>query len=525
MIDVEVTGMSMVFQGRPAVQSVIRDITERKRGREALRQTETQLRTVVSSASLVLFALDRDGVFTLAEGEGLKPLGLKAGELVGQSIFEVYKDVPQILRNFRSALNGEAIATIVDVGELTFEARYSPLTDEKCNVIGVIGVATDVTENRKAQKALQENEERYRELFENANDIIYTHDLAGNFTSLNRSGEKITGYSREEAAQMNIANVLAPEFIPIARQMIARKTDDKAPTVYELEIITKGHRRVRLEVSTRLIYQDGKPVGVQGVGRDLTERKRSEEALAQQSQREAMTHRMSQAIRCSLDSSEIFHTAVHELGSYLNADRCSLFIKDASGNRATNVAEYHAEGVAPAGTNFQLEDVRVLIDSLDKNGVLCFSDARNDPRITEVYERILSKAGVRSIMYVAIRVGDEVTAAFALSTTREIRHWSESDIALATAVADQTGIAIRQAELYQKAEATSKREALVNSLTMAIRASLSLPEVLSTATRELGIALAASRVHLHLYDPDNPVSPVEHEYVAPGRRKHRLNAG
>jgi PAS domain S-box-containing protein len=229
-----------------------------------------------------------------------------------------------------------------------------------------------------------------------------------------------------------------------------------------------------------------------------------------------MTHRMSQAIRCSLDSSEIFRTAVHELGSYLNADRCSLFMKDVSGNRATNVAEYHAEGVLPAGANFQLEDVRVLIESLDKTGVLCFSDARNDPRITEVYERILSKAGVQSIMYVAIRVGDEVTAAFALSTTREIRHWSESDIALATAVADQTGIAIRQADLYQKAEATSKRELLVNSVTLAIRASLSLPEVLRTATRELGIALAASRVHLHLYDPDNPVSQVEHEYLAPG---------
>ncbi len=516
VIDVEVTGMAMVFQGRPAIQAVIRDITDRKRGREALRQTETQLRTVVSSASLVLFAIDKDGLFTLAEGEGLKPLGLTPGGLVGQSIFEVYKDVPQILTNFRSALNGEAISTIVDVGELTFEARYSPLTDENSNIIGVIGVATDVTDNRKAQKAVQENEERYRELFENANDIIYTHDMAGNFTSLNRSGEKITGFSREEAAQMNIANVLAPEYVPIARQMIARKTDDKASTVYELEIITKSHRRVRLEVSTRLIYNDGKPVGVQGVGRDLTDRKRSEEALAQQSQREAMTHRMSQAIRCSLDSSEIFSTAVHELGSYLNADRCSLFIKDARGNRATNVAEYHAEGILPAGSTFQLEDVRTLIESLDKNGVLCFNDASNDPRISEVYERILSKADVRSIMYVAIRVGDEVTAAFALSTTREIRNWSESDIALASAVADQTGIAIRQAGLYQKSEATSKREVLVNSLTMAIRASLSLPEVLSTATRELGIALGASRVHLHLYDPENPVSPVEHEYISSG---------
>ena len=72
-----------------------------------------------------------------------------------------------------------------------------------------------------------------------------------------------------------------------------------------------------------------------------------------------MTHRISQAIRCSLDSAEIFRTAVHELGSYLNADRCSLFIKDQSGNHATNTAEYHAEGIVPAAATFELEDLRV----------------------------------------------------------------------------------------------------------------------------------------------------------------------
>lgn len=516
IIDVEVAGIPFVFRGQPAVQAVIRDITDRRRGREALRQTEARLRMVVGSASLVIFSLDSHGVFTLSEGEGLKALGLKSGEVVGRSVFDVYSDNPDFLQSVRRALAGEAFTEAVAVGDLTFETRYTPLTGDANEVVGVIGVATDITENRKAQQAVQENEQRYRELFENANDIIYTHTLAGTFTSLNRSGEKLTGYSREEALQMNIVDVLAPEYVNTARQMIAQKTDAKASTVYELEIITKNRRRVRLEVSTRLIYHDGKPVGVQGVGRDLTERKRSEEALAQQSQREAMTHRISQAIRCSLDSAEIFRTAVQELGSYLNADRCSLFIKDQAGNRARNTAEYHAEGVLPAASDFALEDLRVLIEALDEKGVLCFNDAAHDPRIADFYERILSKAGVRSIMYVAIRVGDEVTAAFALSTTRDLRNWSDTDVALAKAVADQTGIAIRQAELYQKAEATSKREVLVNNVTMAIRASLSLPEVLSTATRELGLALAASRVHMHLYDAENPISPLMHEYVAPG---------
>jgi PAS domain S-box-containing protein len=516
VIDVEVTGMPFTFRGETGVQAIVRDVTDRRRGREALRQSETRLRTVIGSASLILFAVDRQGIVTLSEGEGLKLLGGRDRDMVGRSVSELFQDNPDVIANVRRALGGETFSAAVEIAGFAFDARYSPLTDERDNVIGVIGVATDITENRKAQKALEENEERYRDLFENANDIIYTHDLAGNFTSLNRAGEKVTGFSREEAAAMNIVDVLAPEYVPVAREMIARKKDERAPTVYELEINTKDGRRVRLEVSTRLIYREGKPVAVQGIARDLTERKRSEEALAQQSEREAMTHRISQAIRFSLDSSKIFQTAVRELGSYLNADRCSLYLKDEKGGRVTNVAEYHAPGVTPAGSNFDLGEVKALITSLDKEGVLCIDDAAHDPRVAAVYDRILAKANVKSIMYVAIRVGDAVTAAFALSTTRETRCWSESDIALSKAIGDQTGIAIRQAELYQRAEATSKREQLVNRVTTAIRASLSLDEVLSTATRELGMALSTSRVHLRLYDPDHPVSPVRHEYVAPG---------
>ena len=378
-----------------------------------------------------------------------------------------------------------------------------------------------LVERHRSQKAIKESEERYRELFENANDIIYTHDLQGNFTSLNRTGERITGYSREEAAKMNVADVIAPEYLNLAREMIARKASEKVSTVYEIDIISKQGRRVRLEVSTRLIFSDGKPVGVQGIARDLTERKhseRAEEALAQQAQREAMIHRISQAIRCSLDPFEIYKTAVRELGSYLNVDRCSLFMRDARRKCVTNVAEYHADGVEPAATDFSMGHLQYLIAGLDQNGVLPFSDAANDPRITDVYEKILSKADVKSIMYVAIKVADDFPAAFALSTTKGIREWNEADIALAKAVADQTGIAIRQAELYQKAESTSIREALVNRLTMAIRASLSLPEVLSTATRELGLALAASRVQLCLYNTEGVDEPLEYEYLAPGVR-------
>src|ERR1044072_617389 len=111
-----------------------------------------------------------------------------------------------------------------------------------------------LVERHRIGKTIRESEERYRELFENANDIIYTHDLQGHFTSLNRTGERITGYSREEAVTLNVAHVIAPEYLNLAREMIAYKANEKVSTVYELDIITKGRDRVRLEVSTRLIF-------------------------------------------------------------------------------------------------------------------------------------------------------------------------------------------------------------------------------------------------------------------------------
>jgi diguanylate cyclase (GGDEF)-like protein/PAS domain S-box-containing protein len=153
----------------------------------------------------------------------------------------------------------------------------------------VQGVARDVTDRRVAEQALRESESRFRDLFENANDLIYTHDLAGNFTSLNRAGEIITGYAREEAMKMNISQVVAPEFLEAARLMTKRKLAGEPPVTYDVEIIAKQGHRVSLELNTRLIFQDDKPVGVQGIGRDVTARKHAEESLRRSARHDALT--------------------------------------------------------------------------------------------------------------------------------------------------------------------------------------------------------------------------------------------
>jgi PAS domain S-box-containing protein len=122
-------------------------------------------------------------------------------------------------------------------------------------------------------------EERYRDLFENANDMVYTHDLEGKLTSLNRVGEQVTGYNRQEALNMNLLEMVAPESRELVRQKIQQSLAEAPACAYEIEILAKDGHRVPLEVSTRVIHQYGTAVGIQGNARDIGERRRSEQAL------------------------------------------------------------------------------------------------------------------------------------------------------------------------------------------------------------------------------------------------------
>lgn len=129
---------------------------------------------------------------------------------------------------------------------------------------------------RKREKAL---EDRYVDLFENSNDIIYAHDLNGAISSMNNSGQAALGYTHGELLRMKISDLIDPEDAELAQRQTRAKMEGTPRTAYELRVRAKNGQRLTLEINSRIIYKDGAPVGVQGIARDITARKAAEEAL------------------------------------------------------------------------------------------------------------------------------------------------------------------------------------------------------------------------------------------------------
>jgi PAS domain S-box-containing protein len=131
------------------------DVTEQVRAEQALKRSQARLRTILTGAPIVLFSLDREGVLTVVEGMGGAGTGFVTEDLVGSSIYEAYRHMPDLLEVVREALRGREGVVTQWVGHLAFEIRCSPILRQE-RVVGVVGVATDVTERLRAQRMKDE---------------------------------------------------------------------------------------------------------------------------------------------------------------------------------------------------------------------------------------------------------------------------------------------------------------------------------------------------------------------------------
>ena len=263
---------------------VAHDITERKRVEESLRTSSERLQALVANLPVVFFEIDRDGIFQLSEGKGLKALGLKPGQVVGQSVYKLYRDVPSILEDVRRALGGEEFSSSVEVTGLIFETSYTPVRDEAGNITGLIGVSVDITTRMKTELALRESNERFRRLAEATFDGIAIHDK-GTILEVNPAFCKLFGYNSGELLGKSILQLTAAE----SRDTVVNNIQSGYERPYEAVGLRKDGSRFHGELLGKSILYEGRAARITAV-RDISERKYADAALRESEERYRSLH-------------------------------------------------------------------------------------------------------------------------------------------------------------------------------------------------------------------------------------------
>ncbi|HEY9874097.1 MAG TPA: PAS domain S-box protein, partial [Candidatus Obscuribacterales bacterium] len=253
-------------------------LTAKQRTEASLSKLRVSYRRLMDTAYEGILVYDTETRIEYVNQRMAQMLGYSVEEMLDRAIFDFMDSKAGLEAKQRLEQRQQGIKEQYDIrlrrkdnSDLWAIVCTSPILNEQGEYTGAIAMLTDVTDRKRTEEALRTSEERYRELFENANDIVYTLDLAGNLTSINKAGERITGYTCDELLNQPIVQLIVPEYLETMLQMFNRKVAGEKVTAYELEIITKDQRHVTLEVSSRLIYQEGNPIGMQGIARNISD--------------------------------------------------------------------------------------------------------------------------------------------------------------------------------------------------------------------------------------------------------------
>ena len=303
---------------------MVEDITAQRRERSAQDRTRQLLEGVVANSPVVLFAIDAEGRFTLSEGQGLAALGLKPGEVVGQSAYDVYRDAPEIERNIRRALTGDAFSSTVEVDGLFFDTWHNPVRDGNGMITGFIGISIDVTERELAMKARRASEERFRRLSEGAIEGTAISEQ-GIILDANPQLARLFGYELSEIVGEPVSSLVAPE----SRELVSKRIAAGSDRPYEHMAIRKDGTIFPVQAHGKAIEYEGRTVRVTNI-RDITERKQVDDALKEsEEQFRSLTELSPAAILVFQDEKVVFANAEMVEGSeYSASELCELNFVD-----------------------------------------------------------------------------------------------------------------------------------------------------------------------------------------------------
>ncbi len=252
---------------------LLSEIAERALTEDQLRQTEQRLRDLIANAPVILFTLDRSGVVTLSEGKGLETFGVKPGELVGQSIFNLYSDAPGLHSNVRRALDGEAVTFITEANDQCFEIHLIPLLDKSEKVAGVNGVTYNITDRRRTEREL-------RLVIDTIPAMAWSTLPSGANDYCSKSWLEYTGMKLGTEFEYGWLDAFHPEdrAAHLAKWHAATETGELFESVARI-LGADGEYRWFLTQGVPLRDESGKIVRWYGTNVDIDERKRAQSLL------------------------------------------------------------------------------------------------------------------------------------------------------------------------------------------------------------------------------------------------------
>lgn len=289
----EVSAKALTIEGLTHQVAIVRDVTERKEMVEKLRQSEDRMRAILEASPDIIGIVDMTGKFVFTSRPFLP------AEMDGSAPADPFdlihpEDLPGIRASlgkiFRASDRSEVVTHTVRYRSLGADrfirSAASPMFDELGRVVASVVILRDETEQVLAERAILESEERYRELFENAYDGIYTVDAEGRITDVNRVLERLFGVPRDDLIGRRIQDFVAPESLPVVRErgLIAAR-GARSSAQMELDILALNGEHVPVEVNSRAIFRDDVFVGTQGIVRDMRDRLAAERAVQESERR------------------------------------------------------------------------------------------------------------------------------------------------------------------------------------------------------------------------------------------------
>jgi PAS domain S-box-containing protein len=259
---------------------------EKERAEQVIKQSEQRYRELVENIGDIVYIADGHGNIIFLNNAAERFFGYSLEDTLARNFakFLVPTSLPTASAVFKRQLAGEDVGVFeLDFydkrGEIrTLETRERLVWSES-RVVEVHGIGRDVTDEKQAEKALRESEERYRELVENIDDIMYVTDGKGGILFLNNALERLTGYTRDELLGTNYMDLLTPECLAAIKELFKKQKKGTDIGLFELSILDRDGKVKIVEAQEHMIWEGDRIVKMRGIGRDITDRKRAEERI------------------------------------------------------------------------------------------------------------------------------------------------------------------------------------------------------------------------------------------------------